>query len=335
MRRVVGSGRNMLGAVAIVIAAVLAAPMAATAQQAPATGPVLQEAPVAGTPATTPPARSTEQPAVIAPSSEGVPEGVVAQPTTFPIEEAPLLDWSFAGFFGTFDQAQLQRGYQVYKEVCSACHSMNLVAFRNLADEGGPHFTDAEMRALAAEATVTDGPDDNGDMFDRPGRPYDHLPAPFPNPQAAAAANGGAAPPDLSVMAKARGGERGVLWGIVDFFTAYQEAGPNYIHALLTGFGDAPPGVTIPEGTYYNPYYLYGVSLKMPPPLTDGQVTYSDGSPETVDQYARDVGAFLMWTAEPHLMQRKEIGFRVVIFLIVFAGLMYATKERVWAEVAH
>ncbi len=257
------------------------------------------------------------------------------QPTEFPIKKPPLMKWSFAGFFGTFDQAQLQRGFQVYKEVCSACHSMNLVAFRNLGEEGGPHFSEAEVKALAASYTVTDGPNDAGDMFQREGKPYDHLPAPFDNPEAAAAANGGAAPPDLSVIAKARGVKRGLLWGLLDFFTGYQEAGPDYIHALLTGFQDAPPGVTVPEGTYYNPYFHASVSLKMPPPLSDGQVTYSDGSPETVNQYATDVAAFLMWTAEPHLMERKRVGFMTIVFLIVFAGLMYLTKKRVWSDVAH
>ncbi len=256
-------------------------------------------------------------------------------PTEFPIKKPPLMKWSFAGFFGTFDEAQLQRGFQVYKEVCSNCHSMNLVAFRNLGDEGGPHFSDAEVKALAASYQVTDGPNDAGDMFQRPGKPYDHLPAPFPNPEAAAASNGGAAPPDLSVIAKARGVKQGLLWGLLDFFTGYQEAGPDYIHALLTGFQDAPAGVKVPEGTYYNPYYHAAATLKMPPPLQDGLVTYGDGSPQTVDQYATDVAAFLMWTAEPHLMERKRVGFMTFIFLIVFAGLMYLTKKRVWSDVAH
>jgi ubiquinol-cytochrome c reductase cytochrome c1 subunit len=212
---------------------------------------------------------------------------------------------------------------------------MDLVAFRNLGDEGGPHFTEDEVKALAATYTVQDGPNDAGDMFERPGKPYDHLPAPFANTEAAAAANGGAAPPDLSVIAKARGIKRGLLWGLLDFFTGYQEGGPDYIHALLTGFQDPPPGIKIPEGTYYNPYFHAAVSLKMPPPLSDGQVAYSDGSPQTVNQYATDVSAFLMWTAEPHMMERKRIGFMTFIFLIVFAGLMYLTKKRVWSDVAH
>ena len=255
---------------------------------------------------------------------------------TFPMEEPELLSWSFAGFFGKYDTAQLQRGYQVYKEVCASCHAMQYVAFRNLGEPGGVGFSEEEVKALAAEYQIQDGPNEDGDMFERPGIPSDYFPSPFPNPQAAAAANGGAAPPDLSLMAKARGSERGPLWTILDFFTQYQEGGPNYIHALLTGFDQTPPpGVTIPEGTYYNPYFNAAVSLTMPPPLSAGQVTYSDGSPETVDQYSRDVAAFLMWAAEPHLEARKRIGFQVFVFLAVFAGLMYLTKKRVWASVAH
>ena len=268
------------------------------------------------------------------PVSAAEPSGTTT-PTEFPLKKPPLMKWSFAGFFGKYDQAQLQRGFQVYKEVCSNCHSMNLVDFRNLGDEGGPHFSVAEVKALAASYQVTDGPNDAGDMFQRPGKPYDHLPAPFANTEAAAAANGGAAPPDLSVIAKARGIKRGLLWGLLDFFTGYQEGGPDYIHALLTGFQDPPPGVKVPDGTYYNPYFHAAISLHMPPPLSDGQVTYSDGSPQTVNQYATDVAAFLMWTAEPHLMERKRIGFMTFIFLIVFAGLMYLTKKRVWSDVKH
>jgi len=258
-----------------------------------------------------------------------------AAPTHFPINPPALQRWSFSGIFGSFDTAQLQRGFQVYKEVCSSCHSLDYVAFRTLGDEGGTHFSEEEVKALAATYTVTDGPDDSGDMFERPGKPYDHLPAPFPNPEAAAAANGGAAPPDLSLMAKARHVSRGILWAVVDFFTAYQEAGPDYIHALLTGYEDPPHGLEVPEGTYYNPYFAAAISLKMPPPLSADLVEYSDGSPQTVDQYATDVAAFLMWTAEPHLVERKRMGFMVGIFLLVFTGLMYLTKKRVWSNVPH
>lgn len=253
----------------------------------------------------------------------------------YPILKPELQSWSFAGPFGKFDKAQLQRGYQVYKEVCSACHAMKYLSFRNLSDEGGPSFTEDQVKALAASFQIQDGPNDAGDMFERAGKPADHFPSPFANPQAAAAANGGAAPPDLSLIAKARAAPRGVFWAILDFFTQYQEGGPDYVHALLTGFRDPPPGVTIPEGTHYNPYFLAAPSLKMPPPLTADAVTYSDGTPQTVDQYARDVSAFLMWAAEPHLTERKRIGFEVFVFLIVFAGLMYLTKKKVWSNVAH
>lgn len=273
-------------------------------------------------------AQEGEQPAEAA-HEEGAP-------AHFPMHRPELQSWTFAGFFGTFDTAQLQRGFQVYREVCANCHSLKLVAFRHLGQQGGPSFGEAEVRALAAEYQVTDGPDDAGDMFQRPGRPSDFIPPPFPNEQAAAAANGGAAPPDLSLMAKARAVSRGLLWGLLDFFTQYQEAGPDYIHALLTGYDQQPPaGVTVPEGTHFNPYFIAGPSLAMPKPLSDGQVTYADGTPGTVDQYARDVSAFLMWAAEPHLTERKRMGFQVFIFLIVFAGLLYATKKKVWAGVAH
>jgi ubiquinol-cytochrome c reductase cytochrome c1 subunit len=262
-------------------------------------------------------------------------EGGEAAPSHFPMKLPEPQDWTFSGVFGKYDPAQLQRGFQVYKEVCASCHSMKFVAFRNLGDPGGPHFTDEEVKALAATYTVTDGPNDSGDMFERPGRPSDKLPSPFPNEQAAAAANGGAAPPDLSLMAKARASHRGPLFTVLDFFTQYQEGGPDYVHALLTGYQDPPSGLTIPEGTYFNPYFQSAVSLAMPPPLSADQVTYADGTPQTVDQYARDVSAFLMWTAEPKLDQRKRLGFQVGIFLIVFAGLLYLAKKRVWAKIEH
>lgn len=256
-----------------------------------------------------------------------------AEPTHFPIHKPVQMDWSFAGPFGTYDKAQLQRGLKIYKEVCSACHSMDLVAFRTLADLG---YSEAQVKAFAAEYTVQDGPNDEGEMFERPGLPSDHFPSPFPNVQAAAAANGGAAPPDFSLLAKARGVERGFPTFIFDIFTGYAENGPDYIHSLLTGYNEEPPvGMEIAEGTHYNPFFIGGKSLAMAPPLSDDQVTYDDGSPQTVDQYSRDVAAFLMWASEPHLEARKKTGFRVVIFLILFAGLVYATKRKVWAGVAH
>ncbi|MBN9077828.1 MAG: cytochrome c1 [Rhizobiales bacterium 65-79] len=256
-----------------------------------------------------------------------------AEPTHFPMLPPQQLSWSFAGPFGTYDKEQLQRGLKVYREVCSACHSLNLVAFRSLKDLG---YSDAQVKAFAAQYQIHDGPNDDGDMFDRPGKPSDHFPAPFPNEEAAAAANGGAAPPDLSLMAKAREVQRGFPRFIFDIFTQYEEGGPDYIHAFVSGFGQNPPaGVTIPEGTFYNPHFMSAVSTHMPPPLQDGQVAYDDGAPQTVNQYATDVAAFLMWAAEPHLQVRKEIGFRVMIFLLIFGVLVYLTKRKVWAEVAH
>ena len=256
-----------------------------------------------------------------------------AEPTHFPINKPHQEDWTFAGPFGTYDRGQLQRGLKIYKEVCSACHSMELVAFRSLADLG---YSEAQVKAFAAEYTVQDGPNADGEMFERPGIPSDHFPSPFPNVEAAAAANNGAAPPDFSLIAKARGVERGFPTFIFDIFTQYAENGPDYIHALVTGYDHEPPaGMQIAEGTYYNPYFIAGKSLAMAPPLSDDQVTYDDGSPQTVDQYARDVSAFLMWAAEPHMEQRKQTGFQVMVFLVLFAGLVYMTKRKVWASVAH
>lgn len=256
-----------------------------------------------------------------------------AAPTHFPILKPTQESWSFAGPFGNYDKGQLQRGLKVYKEVCAACHSMHLVAFRTLEELG---YSEAQVKTLAAEYTVQDGPNDDGDMFERPGIPSDYFPSPFPNVQAAAANNGGAAPPDFSLLAKARGVERGFPTFVFDVFTQYAQGGPDYIHSLLTGYGKEPPaGMVIPEGTHYNPYFISGVSLKMPPPLTDGQVTYDDGAPQTIDQYSRDVAAFMMWAAEPHLEDRKKTGFRVILFLIGFGVLVYLTKRRIWANVAH
>ncbi len=244
----------------------------------------------------------------------------------------PSLKWSFAGPLGKFDQAQLQRGLKIYKEVCSSCHSLNYVAFRNLADPGGPGYSVAQATAFASDYKIKDGPNDAGDMFERPGRPADYFPAPFPNENAARAANGGAFPPDLSLIAKARGYERGFPQFVFDAFTQFQEKGPNYIDALLQGYEDkAPAGFALPEGSYYN-HIFPGHSIKMPKPLSDGQVTFDDGTPATVQQYAKDISAFLMWTAEPHLEARKRTGLQVMLFLIVLSGLLYFTKKKVWAD---
>ncbi|AXS41462.1 cytochrome c1 [Breoghania sp. L-A4] len=244
-------------------------------------------------------------------------------------------DWSFAGPFGHYDKAQLQRGFQIYKEVCSGCHALSLVAFRNLGEEGGLGYSDEQIKALAAEYTVMDGPDDEGEMFERAAKASDRLPSPFPNEQAARASNSGAYPPDLSLIAKARAVERGFPWFVFDAFTQYQEQGVDYLYALLTGYHEAPEGVAVPEGQYYNPNFIAGHSLAMAPPLFDEGIEYSDGTPMTVDQYARDVASFLMWTAEPKLEQRKLMGFRVMVFLLIFASLLFFTKKKLWRNVEH
>lgn len=253
--------------------------------------------------------------------------------------EPPALGWSFSGPFGKFDRAQLQRGFKVVKEVCANCHSMSLLRIRNLAQPGGPEFSPGQITALAATYQIKDGPNDQGEMFERPGRPADPFPAPFANEQAARAANGGAYPVDLSVIAKARTYERGFPRFVVDIFSQYQEQGPDYIAALLTGYMDPPPEGTPPllPGQYYNTY-MPGHLIAMPKPLSDGQIEYPKGPdgqpqvPETVAQYARDVSAFLVWAAEPHLEQRKRIGLQVMLFLLIFGVLLYYTKKKVWSR---
>jgi ubiquinol-cytochrome c reductase cytochrome b/c1 subunit len=244
----------------------------------------------------------------------------------------PKLRWSFAGPFGVYDRAQLQRGFKIYREVCQSCHGLALLSFRNLAEPGGPEFSRAQAAAVAAEYKIKDGPNDQGEMFERPGRLADRFPAPFPNDQAARVANGGVLPPDLSVIAKARTYERGFPWFVFDMFTQYQENGVDYIAALLTGYEKEPAGFNLPSGAQYNKYFP-GHAIGMPQPLQDGQVQYTDGTPATLDQYAKDVTAFLMWAAEPHLEGRKRLGFQVMIFLVVLAGLLYFTKKKVWSSV--
>jgi ubiquinol-cytochrome c reductase cytochrome c1 subunit len=254
----------------------------------------------------------------------------------------PRQSWSFSGVFGAFDRAQLQRGFRVYRESCQNCHSLSRVYFRNLSQPGGPEFSQAQVRALAAEYKVKDGPNDAGDMFERPGRAADTFPPPFPNENAAAAANGGKAPPDLSVIAKARTYERGFPWFVLDVLpipgVMYQENGPDYVSALLNGYEDPPQGFEVPSGGQYNRYYP-GHIIAMPKPLSDGQIEYAKlengqpQAPETVEQYAKDVTAFLMWTAEPHLEQRKQLGFKVIAFLLLMAVLLYFTKKRIWDRV--
>jgi len=253
-----------------------------------------------------------------------------------PLEQPtpPRNSWSFAGPFGKFDRGQLQRGFAVYHGVCQTCHSLKLVSFGNLGDEGGPQFTQAEVAAIAAEYMVKDGPNDQGDMFDRPGKPADHFPLPFPNEQTARLAMGGSLPPDMSVLAKARSYERGFPLFLVDMFVPYQELGPDYIVAILKGYAPKPPDMQMPAGMQYNVYFP-SHAIGMPPPLSDGVVTYTDGSPQTVDQYAKDIAAFLMWTAEPTLDTRKRVGMQVMIYLIILSGLLYFTKKKIWHDVGN
>lgn len=228
--------------------------------------------------------------------------------------EPPAQNWSFAGFFGTFDRASAQRGFQVYKDVCSTCHSMHLMSYRDLSGLG---FSQDEVKAIAADYKVADT-NDAGEPIERTALPSDKFHNPFPNDKAAAAANGGKVPPDLSLMAKARG-EGG------------ETDGPNYIFAFLTGFHDAPEGFKVPDGLNYNAAFPGHVTA-MPNILTDDAVTYSDGTKATHEQEAWDVVNFLMWTAEPNLEERKHTGVKVILFLIVFAGLLYSVKRKVWAN---
>ena len=261
------------------------------------------------------------------------------------------LSWSFAGPFGGYDQAQLQRGFKVFSEACAFCHSLQYVPIRALGSAQGPGFSEAAVAQIASQYMITDGPDAAGDMFERPGRPSDYFPAPFANEAAAKAANSGAYPPDLSLIAKARAAHSGFPWFVLDALAQYQEAGPDYVYALLNGY-EEPPACAEGAGNNYNAAFLGGSLpaecndadglsqypggfIAMPPPISDGQVEYTDGSPETVEQYAKDVAAFLMWAAEPKLEERKSIGFRVMLFLIVFAVLLYLTKRKIWRNIAH
>tara|TARA_B100001057_G_scaffold236848_1_gene237113 strand:- start:315 stop:1094 length:780 start_codon:yes stop_codon:yes gene_type:complete len=223
-------------------------------------------------------------------------------------------DWSFKGLFGKFDRASLQRGFQVYTEVCASCHSMKYVSYRNLAEKGGPEFTEAQAKAIAASFEVTDGPNADGEMFTRPGKLSDKFVMPYENVKAAQAANGGAYPPDMSVLVKARGG------------------GVDYIYSLLQGYEDPPAEVTLDDGVYYNKY-MYGNKIKMSNQLSDGLVEYSDGTLSTVEQMSKDVTTFLMWTAEPHLETRHQMGFKAIIYLIILTVLVYYSMKRIWSRI--
>jgi len=252
------------------------------------------------------------------------------EPTPYyPLKKPRYSEWSFAGPFGNWDIGQLQRGLKVYVESCAACHSLDLVPFRGLSDLG---YNDDQVKAFAAEYEVTDGPNADGEMFERPATPSDRFPGPFANANEGAAANNGAAPPDLSLMAKARAPKRGFPTFVFDVLTLYAENGPDYIYSLMTGYQDAPQGVEVPENAHYNPYFAGGTALAMASPLSDDLVDYDDGAPQTVDQYAKDISAFLMWTAEPMLVERKQLGFKVMLFLIIFAVLLYFTKRQIYAN---
>ena len=224
------------------------------------------------------------------------------------------IDWSFKGVTGKFDRASLQRGYQVYTEVCASCHSMNLVSYRNLGEPGGPEFSVEQVKAIAANFEVEDGPNSDGEMFTRPGRPSDKFVSPYPNVQAATAANGGAYPPDMSVLVKARKG------------------GSDYIYSVLMGYEDPPAGFELEDGVYYNKY-MDGQKIKMSNPLSEGIVTYADGTQTSQAQMAKDVTTFLTWTAEPHLETRHKMGVKVIIFLTIFTLLVYLSMRRIWSRI--
>ncbi|MCH9753327.1 MAG: cytochrome c1 [Alphaproteobacteria bacterium] len=221
------------------------------------------------------------------------------------------MNWSFDGVFGYFDRQSIQRGFQVYREVCQACHSVKYVSYHNLEQIG---FSKEEIKAISADYTVKDGPDDSGEMFDRPAMPSDRFVAPYPNDNAARAANNGALPPDLSLMVKAR------------------PNGANYIYSILTGYIDPPEGETVPEGMHYNPYFP-GKHIAMTPPLMEGMVTYSDGTHSSVEQMSKDVVNFLQWAAEPEMEQRKIMGVKVILYLIAFTIVFYLVKRRIWSKV--
>lgn len=225
--------------------------------------------------------------------------------------ELPKQHWSFEGVFGTYDRGEAQRGLQVYKEVCAGCHGLSLLYYRNLTGLG---YTKDQVKAFATEFEVEDGPNSEGEMFMRPAKPSDRFVNPFANKMAARSANGGALPPDLSLIVEARKG------------------GPNYIYNLMAGYVDAPAGVTVTEGMSYNAYFP-GHQIAMPSPLSDEAVEYADGTKATVAQMARDVTTFLTWASEPNMEERKSMGIKVLLFLIVFTGMLIAVKKKIWADV--
>jgi cytochrome c1 len=254
-------------------------------------------------------------------------------------EEAPHIDrqkWSFAGMFGRYDEAQLQRGFQVYREVCAVCHGLKRINFRNLAEPGGPEFSVDGVKGLAESYRIEDGPNDQGKMFQRPGRPSDALPSPFKNEQEARAIHNGAYPPDLSLITKARSaGENATVLATIgsmlrDIPNGYQEGGADYTYALLMGYGNPPADLKLAPGMSYNRAFP-GHQIAMPPPLQPGQVRYQDGTPATVEQYAKDVTAFLAWAGDPKLEERKRMGFLTILYLLITAVLVYFAKRRLWS----
>ncbi len=222
-------------------------------------------------------------------------------------------EWSFNGVLGKFDKVQVQRGFQVYKDVCAACHGLHYLAFRNFEALG---YSEDQVKALAAQYEIEDGPDDNGDMFKRKGRPSDYIPKPFPNDAFARAANNGALPPDLSLMTKAR------------------EGGPDYVYALLMGYDDPPAEFKLMDGMSYNTVFP-GHQIGMPKQIQDGLVTFADGAPNDAAHIAMDVTAFLHWVAEPNLEARHSTGVRVMLYALLFTVLAYFFKRRLWARIKH
>jgi cytochrome c1 len=245
----------------------------------------------------------------------------VAQTIALPAIPPKDTSFSFDGPFGHYDRASLQRGFQVYKEVCSACHSLNRVAFHNLDEDGGPGFTEAQAKAIAASYKIPAPPNDKGDIFDANGNRLtqagtlaDHFPPPFANDNAARASNNGALPPDMSILVKARAGDAA------------------YIYSICSGFHQTPPaGFTVLANKYYNPYFE-GRNISMPPPITDNQVTYSDGTKATVDQECHDLATFLAWTAEPKMEERKHLGFEVMAFMLLLTGMLFLTYRKIWHD---
>ena len=224
------------------------------------------------------------------------------------------VNWSFKELTGKFDRASLQRGFQVYKEVCASCHSMQYLSYRNLGEPGGPEFTQEEVKAIAASVEIEDGPDSQGEMFTRTGKPSDKFKSPYPNVEASTAANGGAYPPDMSVLVKARPG------------------GADYMYSVLMGYEEPPAGMKLDDGVYYNKYMI-GQKIKMASPLSEGIVEYSDGTEATMDQMAKDVTTFLAWAAEPELEERHRVGFKVIIYLLLLTILVYLSMKKIWSRV--